>query len=42
MDAAGSDTSVTLAVAQQDTLQLATFDDRLARVAQALGVQTLR
>lgn len=31
-----------LAVAQQETLPLATFDDRLARVAQELGVPTLR
>lgn len=31
-----------LAVAQQEELPLATFDDQLARVAQNLGVQTLR
>ncbi len=31
-----------LAVAQQDTLPLATFDDQLARAAQKLGLQTLR
>ena len=31
-----------LAVARQETLPLATFDDELARAAQALGVPTLR
>lgn len=31
-----------LAVAQQETLPLATFDDQLARVATGLGVPTLR
>ena len=30
-----------LAVARQETLPLATFDDQLARAAQALGVPTL-
>lgn len=31
-----------LAVAQQESLPLATFDEQLARVAQNLGVETLR
>lgn len=31
-----------LAVARQETLPLATFDDQLARAAKGLGVQTLR
>ncbi len=31
-----------LAVAQQESLPLATFDDQLAGVAKGLGVQTLR
>jgi predicted nucleic acid-binding protein len=31
-----------LAVARQETLPLATFDDQLARAAETLGVQTLR
>lgn len=31
-----------LAVARQETLPLATFDEQLARTAQVLGVQTLR
>lgn len=31
-----------LAVAQQESLPLTTFDDQLARVAKGLGVQTLR
>ena len=31
-----------LAVAQQATLPIATFDDRLARAAQGLGLQRLR
>jgi predicted nucleic acid-binding protein len=31
-----------LAVARQETLPLATFDNQLARAAQSLGVETLR
>lgn len=31
-----------LAVAQQESLPIATFDEQLARVAKGLGVQTLR
>jgi predicted nucleic acid-binding protein len=31
-----------LAVARQETLPLATFDDQLTRAAETLGVQTLR